>query len=97
MQKDIEMNRTALIKTGVQPGKKRVTVEEQINRELEAQSINSEERANRVTQCINAIDLEYFVQVQERLAEHQENPEDYSKNIQSNKLHVRKNQMENDL
>ena len=55
MQKDIETKRTALITASEQLAEKTVTIEEQVNRELD------EERTNRVIKYINAIDVEDFV------------------------------------
>ena len=52
-----------------------MTVEEQINKDLDLQSIDSEERANRVVNYINAIDMEDFIQGQEKPEDHQEQPE----------------------
>ena len=45
-----------------------------------------------VIKYINAINLEDVIQEQEKPAEHQGNPEDYNKNIQSNRFHTRNNQ-----
>ena len=97
MQKDIEKNRTALITERKQLAAKKVTVEEQINRELDGRSVNSIERTSRVILQVNASDLEDFVQEQDRPAENQENSEDYHESIHSSRLHTRQNQIENDL
>ena len=106
IQKDIEIKRATLITIIEQLVEKKVTVVEQINRELDAQSrrkiakkdqTNSEERSNRVMKYINTIDLENFVQKQERPTVHQEYPEDFKENSQNNRFHTRNNQIENDL
>ena len=75
LQKEIETKRAALATPTEFLANDRMTVEEQINKDLDPQSIDSEERANRVVNYINAIDMEDFIQGQEKPEDHQEQPE----------------------
>lgn len=87
-----------------------MTIEEQINEKLDARSIDSKERANRVVNYINAIDIEDFILGRKKPQDHQEQPENQqekSKNqerseqckedIPSNEHNTRRNQLESDL
>ena len=58
LQKEIETKRTALATTREFLANDRMTIEEQIDKDLDAQSIDREERTNRVANYINAIDIE---------------------------------------
>ena len=52
-----------------------MTIEEQINEKLDARSIDSKERANRVVNYNNAIDMEDFILGRKKPQDHQEQPE----------------------
>ena len=75
LQKEIETKRAALATTREFLENDRMTVKEQINKDLDPQSIDSEERANRVVNYINAIDMEDFIQGREKPEDHLEQPE----------------------
>ena len=75
LQKEIETKRAALATTRECLANDRMTVKEQINKDLDPQSIDSEERANRVVNYINAIDMEDFIQGREKPEDYQEQPE----------------------
>ena len=75
LQKEIETKRAALATTREFLVNDRMTVKEQINKDLDPQSIDSEERANRVVNYINAIDMEDFIQGREKPEDYQEQPE----------------------
>lgn len=57
MQKDIEIKGTKQIIAREKRTEKKVTIEEQINTELHSQSINREERTNKIIKYINVVDL----------------------------------------
>lgn len=78
----LKIKKTALNNAREQLAEKKAAVEEEINREVDAQSINSKDRTDRFIKYINIIHLEGFVQEQER--------------SKSNKFHTRNNQIKKD-
>ena len=85
LQKEIETKRAALATTREFLANDRMTVKEQINKDLDPQSIDSEERANRVVNYINAIDMEDFIQGRENLKTIRNNQRINKKNLKIKK------------
>ena len=96
LQKEIETKKTTLAATREFLAKNRMTTEEQINKDLDAQSIGSDERTNRVVNYINANDMEDFIRGQDK-SKNQEKSEQCKEDIPSNGDNTRRNQPESDL
>ena len=69
-----------------------MTIEEQINKYLEALSINSKERTNRVVNYINAIDMKGFIRGKKNLKTIRKSQRTSKKNLKmkENQNNVRK-------